>query len=77
MYKNSSIKKYVLRTVASLLLVFIAMVAVAQDNPGDPGDDPGLIPIDGGLSFLLAAGIGYGAKKAYDFRKGMKRKVQE
>jgi len=34
----------------------------------DPGTDPD-IPIDGGLSLLIAAGIGYGAKKAYDKRK--------
>ncbi|SHF73458.1 hypothetical protein SAMN05444008_111180 [Cnuella takakiae] len=31
-------------------------------------------PIDGGLSLLLAAGIGAGAKKAYDKRKA---KLQE
>jgi len=26
-------------------------------------------PIDGGVSFLVAAGIGYGFKKAYDKKK--------
>ena len=44
----------------------ISRVAVlAQQNPPNPGG----VPIDGGLSFLLAAGVGYGAKKAYDARK--------
>lgn len=28
----------------------------------DPGGDPD-VPIDGGLSLLVAAGVGYGAKK--------------
>jgi hypothetical protein len=27
------------------------------------------VPIDGGLSLLLAAGLGYGAKKMYDSQK--------
>ena len=26
------------------------------------------VPIDGGLSLLLAAGAAYGAKKVYDFK---------
>ncbi len=46
-------------------------------NPGDPGgggtgdpDDAG-VPIDGGLSLLLAAGAGYGANK---LRKNRKKK---
>jgi len=45
--------------------------AQAQVDPPDPcgsPDDPPC-PIDGGLSFLIAAGIGLGAKKAYDRKK--------
>ena len=30
----------------------------------------GCIPIDGGVSFLIAAGAAYGGKKAYDTWKG-------
>jgi len=30
------------------------------------------VPIDGGLSLLLAAGVGYGIKKARDNRKAKK-----
>ncbi len=44
-------------------------------NPGDPGgggtgdpDDAG-VPVDGGLSLLLAAGAGYGANKLRKHRK--------
>jgi hypothetical protein len=37
---------------------------------GDAGDDPDIpdIPLDGGLSILLAAGAAYGGKKVYDYR---------
>ncbi|MEN9497331.1 MAG: hypothetical protein RL750_230 [Bacteroidota bacterium] len=35
----------------------------------DPGDDPGNVPVDGGLGFLLAAGVGYGANKLRKYRK--------
>ena len=40
-------------------------------GPGDPSCDPldPDCPIDGGLSLLIAAGIGLGAKKAYQERK--------
>jgi hypothetical protein len=38
-------------------------------NPaGTPTDPVGAVPVDGGLAFLLAAGIGYGARKKYQFR---------
>ena len=30
------------------------------------------VPIDGGVSLLVAAGVAYGAKKAYDKRKRQK-----
>ena len=44
-------------------------------DPGT-GDPPvgGGVPVDGGLAFLLVAGASYGAKKAYDYRKGHKSK---
>jgi hypothetical protein len=55
-------------------------------NPGDPfgGGNPGgapsgptgAVPVDGGLSLLLAAGLGFGAKKAYDYRKSLQEKVE-
>jgi hypothetical protein len=36
---------------------------------GAPCWPPPCVPIDGGISFLIAAGIGLGAKKVYDSRK--------
>ena len=38
-----------------------------------PLPTPEAIPIDGGLSFLLAAGMAYGAKKLH---KGKKKKAE-
>ncbi|HNE92620.1 MAG TPA: hypothetical protein PKZ66_00740 [Chitinophagaceae bacterium] len=60
-----------LRVIGLLAIVMlIAMPVIAQDNFPDPEDD---IPIDGGLTLLLAAGAGYGAKKLRD----KKRKMEE
>jgi len=42
-------------------ILFVAITAV-QAQIDDAGGDVDL-PIDGGLSLLVAAGVGYGAKK--------------
>jgi hypothetical protein len=61
-----------------LLMVFFfclsaAVVFAQPDAPPDPGGGPiGAIPVDGGLAFLLAAGVGYGAKKMHERRKSSK-----
>lgn len=66
---------HISKKVFSLLMVLCAsalpMVTMALGGPGDPGCDPldPACPIDGGLGILLAAGIGLGAKKAYEARK--------
>jgi hypothetical protein len=55
-----------------LLCLFITCFAVvlfaqAPPNSDDPepfGPDPdSVLPVDGGLGFLLAAGVGYGIKR--------------
>jgi hypothetical protein len=38
-------------------------------NAGGTTNSPVGTPIDGGLSILLALGLGYGAKKVHDIRK--------
>lgn len=48
----------------SILFILIPSVLFAQDGPNFPG-----VPIDGGLSVLLGAGVLYGAKKAFDSNK--------
>ena len=63
------------RTSAILALVLCAQVTLAQppppDDPNNVGGGTGGagVPIDGGLSILLAAGAGLGLKKAWDARK--------
>lgn len=59
-----------LLTTAILTMVTLVMYipSVLAQIP-DPGSDPDDIPLDGGLSMLIAAGVAYGAKKAYDKRK--------
>ena len=51
--------------------MFIAMPVMAQDDFDEPEND---IPIDGGITLLLAAGAGYGAKKLRDNRKKLQLK---
>ena len=48
-----------------LLISLIPTIAFAQDPGGGPD-----VPIDGGLSLLLAAGAAYGVKK---YREGKKK----
>ena len=50
--------------IFSIGILLTATYVHAQ--PSFPEDG---VPIDGGLSILLAAGVGYGAKKMYDSRK--------
>ncbi len=65
------LKKYVVLTGVLLLFNAIQPFNVIAQAVSDPGCDPldPLCPIDGGLSLLIAAGIGIGAKKAYDKKK--------
>jgi hypothetical protein len=58
----------------TLAVFFIPFLAMGQDSPPFPigapdcGDffGPACIPIDGGVSFLIAAGVALGGKKALD-----------
>lgn len=61
-------------SLAIAALVIMSQVAMAQPPP--PAN-PAAVPIDGGLSFLLAAGAGLGVKKAWDARKAAKETEPE
>jgi hypothetical protein len=69
--------RYTIRFSLILIsFIFVAIDIFAQGpgeeggGPGgDPGGDPDLIPVDGGLGFLLAAGVGYGVKKAREYKR--------
>ncbi len=56
-------------TITTLcLLATILLPTLVHAQPGF-GDDINDVPLDGGLSLLIVAGIGYGAKKVREKRK--------
>ena len=74
-------KKIILQSSLTILLVLgTALFTTAlADDPGPPppppnggqgGNQPGgAAPLDGGLSLLIALGLGYGGKKLFNARK--------
>jgi hypothetical protein len=60
-----------------VFILIICLPVLVHAQIGDPGCDPlcncradgTYCPIDGGLGFLLAAGIGYGIKRVKDSKK--------
>ena len=62
--------------IAFVLILICCMVlplAMYAQGPPDPED----VPIDGGLSLLLAAGAAYGVKKYRDGKKKNEAEVDE
>jgi hypothetical protein len=68
-----------LLALITIITFFALPVSVMGQGAPDPDDPPPCgpppfsgepcIPIDGGVSFLIAAGVAYGGKKAFDLRK--------
>jgi len=62
-----------LANVAIVMLVvmfsLIPLLLLAQPCPGGGPEEYPNCPIDGGISLLLAAGVGYGVKRYRDARK--------
>jgi hypothetical protein len=70
------VKRRLVLILLVLCLAFWAQQGFSQFSPPD-NDDPNNnqttdAPIDGGVSLLVAAAIGYGAKKAHAHRKKQK-----
>jgi hypothetical protein len=65
---QKSTYKYLASLLAGLILTTLAH-AQAQDPPAFGDNVTDLVPLDGGLSLLLAAGVTLGLKKAHDYRK--------
>ncbi len=57
-----------------VIFVFASVVGLAQDPGGIGGDPDATVPFDGGLTILIAAGVGYGVKKIRDEQKRSKGK---
>lgn len=53
-----------IKTAYIFIVIVLLMTNQLHAQTADPGDvDPDAVPLDGGLSLLVAAGVGYGAKK--------------
>ena len=78
-HKKSLLKNYLFTLLMIVLVLALPMLSNGQvDPPPGPvgGTNPDAnVPIDGGLSLVLAAGVGYGAKKLRDYKK--KRREEE
>jgi hypothetical protein len=57
------------KVVCLIGLFLMVTVLMVHAQPSDPGAIDNDAPIDGGLSLLVAGGIGYGVKKIRDKRK--------
>lgn len=67
-----------IRSLSTIAMMFVSIcLPLILQAQGDPGVDPDPIPLDGGLTMLIAAGVAYGAKKAYDKRKKEKKEGQD
>ncbi len=51
-----------------ILIIILVLPLISMAQPAF-GDDVMDVPVDGGLSLLAAAGIGYGAKKLREKKK--------
>jgi len=67
MKPNIQVQKVMLKITPCLLLLTVMPSLQLLAGPRSLGGEPA--PIDGGISLLVAAGIGYGAKKVRDARK--------
>ena len=61
-------KKQIVLILSMLTLAVLYTMPLLAQPPSLPSL-PGAAPIDGGLSLLVAAGVGYGAKKIREKRK--------
>lgn len=59
--------KKVILTTLFIVAPIAAVLVMAQ-----PGGGPTPAPLDGGLSLLVIAGAGYGAKKLHEYNKKKK-----
>lgn len=86
-------KRYFFICLSNLLIAFSLTLPLGLFAQGgaDPGCDPGetleqccarvpnapVCPIDGGVVALLAAGVGYGIKRARDSRQKSEKALEE
>jgi hypothetical protein len=59
----------ILPVLFAIICIALPIIAMAQ-GPDDPND----VPLDGGLSLLIAAGSAYGIKKYRNYKASVKEK---
>lgn len=62
---KSPLKMFIKKISITLCLLAISQISLAQPD----NEDPEPVPIDGGVSILVAAGVAYGVKKVRDYKK--------
>ena len=60
-------KSFFLNNVLPVLGLVLFAVVAASAQPGNGGPNPGAnsVPVDGGVSLLLAGGVAYGMRKLH------------
>ena len=68
---KANLKRFFIVGISLTLFLCSPALVRAQEDPPCVGPDPqtGECPVDSGLLLLIAAGAGYGIKKAVDSRK--------
>ena len=58
-------KRYRISILLTILLMVISINLCQAQDPGDPSANDPAVPIDGGITLLLAAGVAYAGQKLY------------
>jgi len=71
-------KSFLLKIILPAMVIMLSATAISMAQPGGGGPEPGPgnggggatdVPVDGGISLLLAGGVAYGVKHLRDRRR--------
>ena len=58
-------KRYRISILLTILLMVVSVNLCQAQDPGDPSANDPAVPVDGGITLLLAAGVAYAGQKLY------------
>ena len=61
-----------IRILCILMIASLPVLAQDEELGSEGGPDPGAVPVDGGITLLLAAGAALGGRRLY--RQGAKKR---